>query len=155
MLGDQCPRRKQESVKPPSPIVGYTTGVFDLFHIGHVNLLRAAAQRCDTLVVGVTTDELSLSRKGKTPVIPFAERVEIVSSLRWVDHVVAQTSMDKRAAWDEIRFHRMFVGSDWKGTPSWVAFEQEFAPLGVEVVYLPYTQETSSTILREALSKLA
>lgn len=143
------------SPKSRNPIVGYTTGVYDLFHIGHVNLLRAAAQRCDRLIVGVTTDELSLARKGKTPVIPFGERVEILSSLRWVDEVAPQTSMDKLAAWRDHRFDKMFVGSDWQGTPSWQDYEEEFRPFGVSVVYLPYTPTTSSTILREALASLA
>lgn len=138
-----------------APIVGYTTGVYDLFHIGHVNVLRHAAELCDRLVVGVTTDELSLARKGKTPVIPFEERVAIVSSLRFVDEVVPQTSMNKHEAWDAIRFDRMFVGDDWKGTDAWKSLEQEFAPLGVEIVYLPYTQHTSSTLLRDVLAKLA
>jgi glycerol-3-phosphate cytidylyltransferase len=138
-----------------TPLVGYTTGVFDLFHIGHVNLLRGAAARCDRLVVGVTTDELSLARKGKTPVVPYAERADIVASLRFVSDVVPQTTMNKRQAWDEVRFQRMFVGDDWQGTDSWNAIELDLAPLGVEIVYLPYTAHTSSTILREALTKLA
>lgn len=138
-----------------APVVGYTTGVYDLFHIGHVNVLRRASEHCDRLVVGVTTDELSLARKGKSPVIPYEERAAIIASLRFVDEVVPQTSMNKREAWEAIRFDRMFVGDDWKGTDSWNAIEREFATLGVEIVYLPYTQHTSSTMLRDVLSKLA
>lgn len=136
-------------------MVGYTTGVYDLLHVGHLNLLRRASEQCDRLVVGVTTDELSLARKGKTPVIPFEERAALVAGLRFVDEVVPQADMDKRAAWERVRFDRMFVGDDWKGSEAWNAFEREFAQVGVEIVYLPYTAHTSSTILRDALARLA
>jgi len=138
-----------------SRIIGYTTGVYDLFHIGHLNVLRRARAECDYLVVGVTTDELSLSRKGKRPVISYEERSEIVRSIRYVDEVVPQDGMDKLEAWRRIGFHRMFVGDDWKGTPQWNEIERRFAQHSVEIRYFPYTSHTSSTILREALSKLA
>jgi glycerol-3-phosphate cytidylyltransferase len=134
--------------------IGYTTGVYDLFHVGHLNLLRRAKAECDHLVVGVTTDELSLGAKGKTPVIPFHERRTIVESIKYVDRVVPQTSMDKRAAWSVIGFDVMFVGDDWKGTPQWTALEREFADLGVAIRYFPYTEQTSSTMLREVLSRI-
>ncbi|MGY1854923.1 adenylyltransferase/cytidyltransferase family protein [Modestobacter sp. SYSU DS0290] len=134
--------------------IGYTTGVYDLFHIGHLNLLERARAECTQLVVGVTTDELSLAVKGKTPVVPFAERRRIVESVRHVDRVVAQTSMDKFAAWQEIGFDVMFVGDDWRGTPKWNALEQQFAEVGVSIHYFPYTEHTSSTILRDALSRI-
>lgn len=128
--------------------IGYTTGVYDMFHIGHLNVLRRASQLCDRLVVGVTTDELSLSRKGKSPVVAYSERVEIIENLRFVDQVVAQDSMDKMQAWRDVRFDRMFVGDDWQGTDAWNRIEREFRLVGVQIVYLPYTTHTSSTLLR-------
>lgn len=134
-----------------APMIGYTTGVFDMFHIGHLNLLRRARAGCDRLVVGVTTDELALARKGRGPVIPQAERMEIVGALACVDAVVEQRDMDKMAAWKRVGFHRMFVGDDWKGHPKWVALEEAFAPLGVEIVYFPYTAHVSSSRLRNAV----
>lgn len=132
-------------------IIGYTTGVFDLFHVGHLNILRNAKNQCDHLIVGVTTDELCFSRKGNYPFVPFNERIEIVSHIDYVDEVVSQASMDKLAAWHTIRFDKMFVGDDWKGTPQWNALESEFGALGVEIVFFPYTKHTSSTKLREVL----
>lgn len=134
--------------------IGYTTGVYDMFHIGHLRVLERASEHCDELVVGVTTDELSLSTKGKLPIVPFAERAEIIRSLRFVDRVVAQTSMDKMAAWEQIRFDVMFVGDDWKGTDKWNRLEMDFARVGVSIVYFPYTQHTSSSYLRSALEKI-
>jgi glycerol-3-phosphate cytidylyltransferase len=131
--------------------IGYTTGVYDMFHVGHLNILRNARAQCDHLIVGVTTDEMSESRKGKRPVVPTAERMQIVESIRFVDQVVPQTSSDKMQAWRDHRFDVMFVGDDWKGTPTWDALEAEFAKLGVEIVYFPYTTHTSSTMLRRAL----
>ena len=136
------------------PVVGYTTGVFDLFHVGHVNVLRRSKENCDILVVGVTTDELARARKGREPVVPFEERSAIVSSIRYVDEVVAQVSMDKLEAWHRLRFDKMFVGNDWQGTPEWLELEHQFGQLGVEILYFPYTVHTSSTVLREALRKL-
>lgn len=135
-------------------IIGYTTGVFDLFHIGHLNILRRSKEACDRLIVGVTTDELVEARKGRRPVIPFEERVEIVRSVRYVDDVVPQPTMDKLQAWRELRFHRMFVGDDWRGTPEWNALEAIFRERDVEIVYFPYTVHTSSTILRQALTRI-
>jgi len=134
-------------------LVGYTTGVFDLFHIGHLRVLERARDHCDRLVVGVTTDALSLKRKNKTPIIPEFERMEIVRALRCVDEVVPQDSMDKHAAWQAIGFNRMFVGDDWKGTEQWIKIELEFEKLGVEIFYFPYTQHTSSTLLRKVLNE--
>ena len=134
-------------------IIGYTTGVFDLFHIGHLNILRRAKEQCDYLIVGVTVDEL-VSYKGKKAFIPYEERAAIVEAIRYVDKVVPQTSMDKMAAWEKYRFDRMFVGDDWKGTDTWNRLEEEFAEVGVEIVYFPYTKQTSSSELRAALNKL-
>lgn len=135
-------------------IIGYTTGVFDLFHIGHLNILRQAKEQCDYLIVGVSTDELVEQYKQKKPVISYEERVEIVRSIRYVDEVVPQIDRDKFAAWERLRFHKMFVGDDWKGSALFVQLEQRFAPLGVEIVYFPYTKGTSSTFLKETLNRI-
>jgi len=134
--------------------VGYTTGVFDLFHVGHLNILRNAKLECDYLIVGVTTDELCEQVKGKAPIIPFVERTAIVESIRFVDMVVPQTNYDKMEAWNNLHFNRMFVGSDWKGTEKWKKLEEDFSEMGVEICYFPYTQHTSSSMLREILEKL-
>ena len=135
--------------------IGYTTGVFDLFHIGHLNVLRRAKQECDYLIVGVTTDELAFARKKKSTIIPFSERMDIVQSIRFVDQVVPQTDMDKFSAWERLRFDKMMVGSDWKGTAEWQELEARFESFGVQIVYFPYTETTSSTLLRHALQKLS
>lgn len=135
-------------------VVGYTTGVYDLFHIGHLNVLKRARLECDYLIVGVTTDELSESRKGKRPIIPFSERMEIVEHVKFVDEVVPQTNMNKMEAWNNLRFDKMFVGDDWKGTEKWNEVERQFSEVGVEIVYFPYTSHTSSTKLREVLEKI-
>ncbi len=135
-------------------IVGYTTGAFDLFHVGHLNILRRAAAACDRLIVGVSTDELVLEEKRQSPVIPFAERVEIVAAIKGVDAVVPEHDVHKLFAWEQHRFQRIFKGSDWEGSERWRHFEVEFAARGVEVVYFPYTMVTSSTALREALAAL-
>ena len=134
-------------------IIGYTTGVYDLFHIGHLNLLRNAKAMCDKLIVGVTTDEL-VSYKLKKAVIPFTERMEIVRSIRYVDAVVPQETMDKLDAWKKLRFDVMFVGDDWYQNEKWKDREEQFTHVGVKIVYFPYTKGTSSTLLNEALVKL-
>ena len=131
--------------------LGYTAGVFDLFHIGHLNILKAASQDCDRLIVGVTTDELCEKEKKKRPVIPFQERCEIVSSIKYVDQVIPQHSIDKFDAWQELGFNKIYVGNDWKGTQRWVNLEKRFAEQYVKVVYLPYTNSTSSSLIREIL----
>jgi len=131
--------------------IGYTTGVFDLFHIGHLNILRNSRLDCDYLIVGVTTDELAINSKGTTPVIPFAERLAIVESIKYVDMVVPQTSYDKIEAWNNLHFNVMFVGDDWKGSEKWEKLEAELDKLGVSIVYFPYTVQTSSTRLRKVL----
>lgn len=132
-------------------IIGYTTGVYDLFHVGHLNILERARKECDHLIVGVTTDSLSYERKQKKPIVPFEERIQIVSAIRWVDEVVPQAGMDKFEAWRQHKFNRMFVGDDWRGTPTWVALEKKFAEFDVDIVYFPYTTHTSSTRLATAL----
>ncbi len=134
-------------------IIGYTTGVYDMFHIGHLNILEKAKSMCDYLIVGVSTDELVQKEKNKTPVIPYVERAEIVGSIRYVDQVVPQENKNKKEAWEKLHFDKMFVGSDWQGTPQWKKFEEEFAPLGVEIVYLPHTDGISSTQLTDFIKK--
>lgn len=134
-------------------IIGYTTGVFDMFHIGHLNILRRAKERCDYLIVGVSTDELVEHDKHKTPIIPFDERCAIVEAIKYVDQVVPQQDKNKLAAWEKYHFNKMFVGSDWEGTPQWIEFEKQFSPVGVEIVYLSHTDGISSSILREKVQK--
>lgn len=131
--------------------VGYTTGVFDLFHIGHLNILKKAKEQCECLIVGVSTDELVQNYKNKLPVIPFEERVEIVKSIKYVDKVVAQENRDKYSAWENLQFNVMFVGDDWKGNKLFEELEHQFKSVGVDIVYFPYTQGTSSTILRKKI----
>ncbi len=135
-------------------IIGYTTGVFDLFHIGHLNILRKAKEQCDYLIVGVSTDELVEEYKHKSPVISYDERAEIVGAIRYVDKVVPQKTRDKIAAWEKYKFNKMFVGSDWKGSELFDELEKSFSERGVDIVYFPYTQGTSSTYLRNVLDTL-
>jgi len=130
--------------------IGYTTGVFDLFHVGHLNLLRKARENCDHLIVGVTTDEL-VSYKHKKAVIPFEERILIVEAIKYVDEVVPQHDMDKLDAWERLQFDIMFVGDDWKGNPKWLKYEKQFSDVGVDIAYFPYTTGTSSTLINETL----
>lgn len=132
--------------------IGYTTGVYDMFHIGHLNILKRAKEQCDYLIVGVTTDALCYVRKGKYPIICEAERMAIVEELRCVDQVVPQEDMDKLAAVRKYHADAVFVGSDWKGTDAWNQYEKEFADVGCTVVYLDHTDGISSTILRDRLN---
>ncbi len=134
-------------------IIGYTTGVFDMFHIGHLNILRRAKEQCDYLIVGVSTDELVEKDKNKTTIIKYKERCAIVEAIKYVDRVVPQPDKDKLAAWERYHFNKMFVGSDWRGTDAWNRFEKQFAPLGVEIIYLSHTDGISSTLLREKVAR--
>jgi glycerol-3-phosphate cytidylyltransferase len=134
-------------------IVGYTTGVFDLFHIGHLNILRNARSMCDRLIVGVTTDELLLEYKRKRAVIPFIERCEILRGIRYVDVVVPQEHMNKFEAWQKLRFDIVFVGDDWYQTPKWDEIQKQLNDVGARVVYFPYTRGTLSTIINEILEE--
>ena len=134
-------------------VIGYTTGVYDMFHIGHLNLLKRAKEQCDYLIVGVSTDELVWHDKNKKPIIAFPERCAIVEAIRYVDQVVPQVDKNKFGAWEKYHFHKMFVGSDWKGSEAWNGFERQFEPVGVEIVYLKYTDGISSTILREKMQE--
>lgn len=135
--------------------VGYAPGAYDLFHIGHLNLLRHARSRCDHLVAGVVSDEMAERAKGRPPVIPLVERLEIVRSLRFVDAAFVETVPDKLETWQQIRFDVLFKGDDWRGTAKGDALEAKFAAVGVEVVYFPYTMHTSSTQLRRVLEALS
>ena len=131
--------------------VGYTTGVFDLFHIGHLNILRRAKEQCDHLIVGVSTDDLVETYKHKRPIIPFEERIEIVKAIRYVDEVVPQTSMNKLVAWEKLHFDALFHGSDWKGSSMYDEVEEKLKSVGVDMVFLPHTTGTSSTMISERL----
>ena len=133
--------------------VGYTTGVYDMFHIGHLNILKKAKEQCDYLIVGVSTDELVQKEKNKIPIIAFEERCEIIKSIKYVDRVVTQYNKDKIRAWEEYKFDVMFVGSDWKGTPTWDEYEEQFFPLGVKIIYIPHTDGISSTFLRSKIQE--
>ncbi len=134
-------------------VIGYTSGVFDLFHVGHVNILRNAKAMCDRLVVGVSVDKL-VSYKGKNSVISFDERIEVVRSCRYVDLAVPQETLDKIDAWKRYRFNIMFVGDDWYKTEKWSDFESEFSRVGVRIIYFPYTNTTSSSLINETLNSL-
>lgn len=134
--------------------VGYAPGVYDLFHVGHLNILRHARGRCDRLVAGVVSDEMARLAKGRPPVVPLVERVEIVRSIRHVDDVYVETVPDKLAAWRAVGFDALFKGDDWRGTPKGGRLERELGAVGVALVYLPYTVHTSSTQLRGALEAL-
>lgn len=133
-------------------ITGYVPGGFDMLHIGHLNILREAAKRCDRLIAGVATDESLYAMKNRYPVIGFDERLEIVGALRVVDLAVPDKSQDKRLAWQANHFDVIFKGSDWQGTTKGARLEAEMAEVGAEVVYMPYTLSTSSTMLREAIT---
>ena len=137
----------------PSRIRGYTTGVFDLFHIGHLNLLKNASKLCDELVVGVTIDELVVY-KHKRAVIPFEERIQIVESCRYVNLAIPQNDLNKVQAYQKLKFNVLFVGDDWYRDENWEKTESELGQYGVKVIYLPYTVGTSSTLLNDTLMKL-
>jgi len=133
-------------------VIGYTSGVYDLFHIGHLNLLRNAKGMCDKLIVGVTTDEL-VGYKGKQSVIPHSERMEIVREMRHVDSVVSQENMDKFEMWKKLKYDVMFVGDDWYASDKWEELEKQFKEVGVRIVFFPYTKGTSSTLLKKLRDK--
>ena len=134
-------------------VVGYTSGVYDLFHIGHLNLLKNAKGLCDNLIVGVTSDEL-VAYKNKQAVIPHQERMDIVRNIKFVDAVVPQYDMDKMKMWERLKFDVMFVGDDWFDTPKWKELDKQFAAVGVKIIYFPYTQGTSSTKINTTLENL-
>ena len=134
-------------------VIGYTTGVLDLFHVGHVNVLRNAKSMCDRLIVGVTSDDL-VSYKNKKAVIPFEERIEIVRACKYVDLAVPQLTMDKLDAYNRYKFDLMFVGDDWYKSDKWQDLDNEFQRMGVHIIYFPYTKSTSSTLINNTLNKL-
>ncbi len=134
-------------------IIGYTTGVYDLFHIGHLNLLKNAKGMCDKLIVGVTVDEL-VKYKGKNALIPFEDRIEIVRSCKYVDAAVPQYDMDKLCACKKLGAKYLFVGDDWYGTEKWQNYENDFIKEGIKIIYFPYTKGISSTIITETLNTI-
>lgn len=134
-------------------IIGYTTGVYDLFHVGHINILKNAKSMCDKLIVGVSVDEL-VKYKNKRAVIPFEERIEIIKSCRYVDIAVPQLSHDKVEAYQRYKFNIMFVGDDWFKNEKWQEYENKLKKFQVKIVYFPYTKSTSSTLINETLLKL-
>jgi len=131
--------------------IGYTAGAFDMFHVGHLNLLKNSKANCKHLIVGISTNELVMNTKNKKPVIPFEERIEIVRAIRFVDQVVIQETLNKMDAWERLHFDVMFSGDDWKDTPRWKALDKQFAQMGVPIIYFPYTKVTSSTLLRKKI----
>lgn len=135
-------------------VVGYAPGAYDMFHVGHLNILRQAKQHCDYLIAGVVSDEMCLLTKGKSPVVPLSERMEIVRHISFVDEVVAEVVPDKVETWRSVHFDVLFKGDDWRGTPKGIKLENDFAELGVKIVYFPYTMHTSSTLLRRALDDI-
>jgi glycerol-3-phosphate cytidylyltransferase len=145
----------REGSRSPQLRVGYAAGAFDLFHVGHLNILRQAREHCDYLIAGVVSDEMLIINKGRPPLVPLAERLEIVRHIRFVDEAVAETLPDKLDTWRMIGFDVFFKGDDWRGTTLGTRLEHEFADVGVEVVYFPYTVHTSSTALRRALETLS
>ena len=134
-------------------IIGYTTGVFDLFHIGHLNILRAAKQMCDVLIVGVTTDELVVKYKKKKAVIPFKDRIEIVRSIRYVDIAIPQKNLNKVEAMKKLKFNVLIVGDDWYNTEKWYKEELKLNKHDVKVIYFPYTSRMSSTQIKKCIGK--
>ncbi|SHN77657.1 adenylyltransferase/cytidyltransferase family protein [Bradyrhizobium erythrophlei] len=131
--------------------IGYAPGAYDLFHIGHLNLLRRAKERCDYLIAGVAADDVLIKHKGIQPVIPLAERLEIVRNISFVDAAYAATTNDKVEIWKELRFNVLFKGNDWQGTKKGLELERDFAALGVEIAYFSYTPSTTSSALRKTL----
>ena len=132
-------------------VVGYTAGTFDMFHIGHLNLLENAKMHCDILIVGVNNDKLVEEYKRKSVIVTLEERIRIVQSIKHVDKTIVVNSLDKKPYWEALRFDKLFIGSDWIGNDRWDKTKIEMESLGVELIYLPYTQSTSSTMLRKKL----
>lgn len=134
--------------------VGYTTGVYDLFHIGHLNIIKRAKELCDYLIVGVSTDEVVENYKHKSPIIPFEERIAIIEAIKYVDKVVPQVSMDKYEAWKQYKFDAIFHGDDWKGSAMYNDIEEKLKNVGCDLVFLPHTDGTSSTMITEILHEI-
>ena len=134
-------------------VIGYTQGTFDMFHIGHLNLIKNAKRHCDYLVVGVNSDDLVESYKNKRPIIPLDERVEIMRAIKYVDEVIVTNTLDKKEIWEKVRFNEIYIGDDWKGNERWEKTGKEMEQLGAKLVFLPYTKDTSSTMLRDKLKE--
>ena len=134
-------------------VIGYTQGTFDMFHIGHLNLIKNAKRHCDYLVVGVNSDDLVESYKNKRPIIPLDKRVEIMRAIKYVDEVIVTNTLDKKEIWEKVRFNEIYIGDDWKGNERWEKTGKEMEQLGAKLVFLPYTKDTSSTMLREKLKE--
>ena len=134
-------------------IIGYTSGVFDLFHVGHVRILKKAKSLCDKLIVGVSTDNLVKKYKNKYPIISQKERIEVVKNNKYVDYVISQNSLNKFLNWKKLKYDIMFVGDDWYATKKWKQLDKEFKKLEVKIIYLPYTKGTSSTKINKILDK--
>ena len=134
-------------------VIGYTQGTFDMFHIGHLNLIKNAKRHCDYLVVGVNSDDLVESYKNKRPIIPLDERVEIMRAIKYVDEVIVTNTLDKKEIWEKVRFNEIYIGDDWKGNERWEKTGKEMEQLGAKLVFLPYTKDTSSTMRREKLKE--
>ena len=142
-------------VPRPGGVVGYAPGAYDLFHVGHLNLLRRAWLRCDHLIAGVVSDQVALRQKGRLPVVPELERLAVVEAMDVVDDAVVELTTDKLLTWGSVRFDVVFKGDDWRGSPTWTSLEERFAGVGVRVEYLPYTEHTSTTMLRAATAGTA
>tara|TARA_A100001035_G_C27719584_1_gene471219 strand:+ start:386 stop:817 length:432 start_codon:yes stop_codon:yes gene_type:complete len=134
-------------------IIGYTTGVFDLFHVGHVRILKKAKSLCDKLIVGVSTDTVVKKYKNKKPIIPYSERVEVIKNSRYVDMVVPQNTLDKFISWKKLKYDIILVGDDWFASKKWKLLDKKFKELGVRIIYLPYTKKTSSTKINNILNQ--
>ena len=134
-------------------VVGFTAGTFDMFHIGHLNLLKNARSQCDYLIVGVNSDALVQEYKGKKAIVPLEERMEIIRAIKYVDEVMQIDSLDKKISWRLKGYEVLFIGDDWKGNPRWEATAEEMARYGVKTVFLPHTEGTSSTLLREKMAE--
>lgn len=136
--------------------VGFTAGVFDLFHVGHLKLLERCKEMCDFLIVGICGDDYITDIKGKTPVFPQEQRLEIISALKCVDKaeiISIEETTDKMLALKKFGFDVLFSGDDWKGTERYNKTESQFAEYGVSIEYLSYTQGISTTQIKEKLLK--
>ena len=135
-------------------IIGYTAGAFDLFHVGHLNLLKKSKENCDKLIVGITTDELIFQTKHKHPFVSLKDRMEIISSIKYVDQVVVQDDLDKVKAWERYKYDILFSGDDWKGNPRWLDYERRLKQCGsgIDIMYFSYTNSVSSTKLQDIIN---
>ena len=144
--------RKNVTTIRKQKVIGYTAGAFDLFHIGHLNLLKRAKENCDYLIVGVTTDELIETTKGKRPFVPLSERIDIVKNCKYVDQVVVQDDLDKFEAWKNYRYNILFSGNDWANSPRWLEYEKKLNEVGVRLQYFEYTKTTSSSKIQKIIA---